>query len=151
MPNGAGASGRARGCPCRASARVDGGSRPGRGLPPLALKPDEVWTYDYLIDRTEAGQILKILIVLDEHTRERLAIRVERHLGAGKGQRDLGVVADAAGSTGVHDERQRPQFIPQALHAWLAAAAKETRTVVHRARASVGERLRGELHREVSR
>jgi hypothetical protein len=54
------------------------------GLPPRALKPHHVWTYDFLFDRTEAGQILQILIVLDEHTRESLAIRVERHLRAGE-------------------------------------------------------------------
>jgi len=38
--------------------------------------PNHVWTYDFLEDRTERGGKLRILAVLDEYTRESLAIRV---------------------------------------------------------------------------
>jgi putative transposase len=38
--------------------------------------PNHVWTYDFLEDRTERGGKLLILTVLDEYTRESLAIRV---------------------------------------------------------------------------
>jgi putative transposase len=38
--------------------------------------PNHVWTYDFVEDRTERGGKLRILVVLDEYTRESLAIRV---------------------------------------------------------------------------
>jgi putative transposase len=99
------------------------------GVPPRALKPNHVWTDDCLFDRTEAGQLLKSLIVLDEYTRESLAIRVERHLGAGEVLatwegllRPRGAPEDLRSDNG-------PEFIAPARPAWLAAAAQERRTV----------------------
>jgi putative transposase len=40
--------------------------------------PRHVWSYDIIEDRTERGGRLRILCVVDEYTRECLAIRVER-------------------------------------------------------------------------
>lgn len=37
---------------------------------------NHVWSYDFLFDTTESGQRLKIMPVLDEYTRECLALRV---------------------------------------------------------------------------
>jgi putative transposase len=102
---------------------------PSMGLPPRALEPNHVWTYDFLFDRTEAGQLLKILIVLDEYTRESLAIRVERHLGAGEVIETLEWLLMQRGAPGYLRSDNGPEFIAQALHAWLATAAQETRTV----------------------
>jgi transposase InsO family protein len=45
-----------------------------------AGKPNDVWSYDFIHDRTEYGQKLKMLTVLDEHTRECLEIRVEKRM-----------------------------------------------------------------------
>jgi hypothetical protein len=39
-----------------------------------------VWSYDIIEDRTERGGKLRILCVVDEYTRESLAIRVERSI-----------------------------------------------------------------------
>jgi putative transposase len=47
-----------------------------------AEHPDHVWALDYQFDQTEDGRILKQLNVVDEHTREALAITVERRLDA---------------------------------------------------------------------
>ena len=44
--------------------------------------PLHVWTYDILEDRTERGSRLRILTVLDEYTRESLAIWVGRSISA---------------------------------------------------------------------
>lgn len=46
--------------------------------PRQATQRHHVWTYDFLFDRTEQGQTLKILTVLDEYTRECQAIHVGR-------------------------------------------------------------------------
>ena len=45
---------------------------------PGAPTPNAVWTYDFVFDQTANGRILKLLCVLDEHTRECLAIEVHR-------------------------------------------------------------------------
>ena len=47
----------------------------------LRLRPcwrDHVWAYDFVADRTRDGRPLKMLTVVDEYTRECLAIDVER-------------------------------------------------------------------------
>ena len=124
--------------------------RPGAGLPPLALKPNQVWTYDCLFDRTEAGQILKILSVLDQRTRERLAIRVESHLGAGKVIETLEWLLMQRGAP-EYLERQRPRVHRTSVARLARRCCQGDAHGGHRARASVAERVRGELHREVSR
>lgn len=45
---------------------------------PGAPRPNGVWTYDFIHDRLANGTALKLLCVLDEHTRECLAIEVAR-------------------------------------------------------------------------
>jgi putative transposase len=44
--------------------------------------PNHVWSYDFLKARTHDGRPIKILTVIDEYTRQCLAIVVERRLGA---------------------------------------------------------------------
>jgi transposase InsO family protein len=43
-----------------------------------ALYRNHVWSYDFLMDRTEDGRQLKLLVVIDEFTRECLAAEVGR-------------------------------------------------------------------------
>ena len=45
---------------------------------PGAVTPNSVWTYDFVHDRLANGTAIKLLCVLDEHTRECLAIEVGR-------------------------------------------------------------------------
>ena len=49
-----------------------------------AERPNQVWTYDFLEDRTEDGKKLRILTVLDEYTRECLSITVDTSITADK-------------------------------------------------------------------
>jgi transposase InsO family protein len=49
----------------------------------IRLRPehkDHVWSYDFLIARTADGRAFKILTIIDEYTRECLAILVERRI-----------------------------------------------------------------------
>ena len=58
-------------------------ARKGLGRPPLrAERPDHVWTYDILEDATSDRRKLRIVTLLDEFTRECLAIEVARQLPA---------------------------------------------------------------------
>jgi transposase InsO family protein len=45
-----------------------------------AERPDHVWALDFIFDRTSNGRPLKILSVIDEYTRECLALEVGRSL-----------------------------------------------------------------------
>jgi putative transposase len=47
-----------------------------------AEHPDHVWALDYQFDQTQDGRILKLLNIVDEHTREALTIEVNRRLDA---------------------------------------------------------------------
>lgn len=47
---------------------------------PGATQANSVWSYDFVEDRTASGSRLRLLTVLDEHTRESLAIEVGRYM-----------------------------------------------------------------------
>jgi len=49
----------------------------------VRLRPayrNHVWSYDFVMDRTEDGRAFRMLTVIDEYSRECLAIRTERRL-----------------------------------------------------------------------
>ena len=52
------------------------------GLPTQAMYRHHVWTWDFIFDRTGKGSTIKMLTMLDEYTRQCLAICVERQLTA---------------------------------------------------------------------
>jgi putative transposase len=60
--------------------RLGMSSRPAARLD--AEHPDHVWALDYQFDQTTDGRILKLLNIVDEHTREALAIAVDRRIDA---------------------------------------------------------------------
>jgi hypothetical protein len=47
------------------------------------MRRNHVWSYDFVAERTEDGRALRMLVVIDEFTRECLAIEVgaELHVG----------------------------------------------------------------------
>lgn len=47
-----------------------------------AERPNHVWALDFQFDTTVDGRVLKLLHIVDEHTREALAIQVERRIDA---------------------------------------------------------------------
>lgn len=53
-------------------------AKPTAGLIPAATAPNEVWTYDFVFDRTMNGNRLKLLTLCDEFSREALAVEVAR-------------------------------------------------------------------------
>jgi transposase InsO family protein len=52
------------------------------GLPTQAAHRHHVWTWDFIFDRTENGGTLKMMTLLDECSRQFLAIQVERQITA---------------------------------------------------------------------
>jgi len=47
-----------------------------------AERPNHVWSYDFVHDRTADGRAYRILNIIDEFTREALMIRIERKLNS---------------------------------------------------------------------
>ena len=52
----------------------------GSSIRQRAERPNHVWSYDFAFDRTHDGRPLRMLTMVDEYTRECLAIDVERRL-----------------------------------------------------------------------
>ena len=52
------------------------------GLPTQATHRHHIWTWDFIFDRTDNGGTIKMMTLLDEYTRQCLAIQVERQITA---------------------------------------------------------------------
>jgi len=80
-----------------------------------AERPDHVWTWDFIHDRTTIGQPLKCFAITDEYTRECLALEVDRGITA---DRVLDVLTNLFLTRGVprHIRSDNgPEFIAKAI------------------------------------
>jgi len=84
-----------------------------------ALHPDHVWSYDFVMDQTSDGRRLKLLPVVDEFTRECLAIEVERHFTAADVVATLKYLFELRGAPRFIRSDNGPEFIADAVKAWL--------------------------------
>jgi len=95
----------------------------------IRLRPrhrNHVWSYDFVMDRTHDGKAFRMLCVIDEFTRECLAIRVERRLNA---RIVLEVLADLFLTHGPPEHIRSdngPEFIEKALRGWLGRLGVKT-------------------------
>jgi putative transposase len=96
--------------------RVGQGEQP----PPRALYPNHVWTYDFVKVRLRNGGYLRILVLLDEFTRECLGFYIARSIPASKVLSFLqGVIASRGGGPEYLRSDNGPEFIESCLNAWL--------------------------------
>ena len=94
-----------------------------------AQKPNQVWSYDFVHDRLENGTALKMLTVLDECTRECLGILVERSITAAGVIGFLEVLMLKRGQPEHVRSDNGPEFVADALKAWLAGAGIQTQYI----------------------
>ncbi len=83
------------------------------------LQKDHVWSYDFVSDRTEGGGRLRLLTVVDEYTRECLAIEVTRHF---TGRRVVEVLDELLAIRGRPEYLRSdngPEFASKAVKKWL--------------------------------
>ncbi len=109
--------------PRRRPRRRVSSSRP-RPLP--AMGPNQVWAYDFVHDACANGQKIKCLTVIDEFTRECLAIDVA---GSIRSARVIDVLARLISERGAPmflRSDNGPEFVSHAILAWLAEAKIET-------------------------
>ena len=105
--------------------------------------PDHVWSYDFVHHRTYDGRAFRMLNVLDEFTRESLAIRVRRKLSSIDVIDVLTDLFIPARHSGVHPLRQRPGVRRRGRAALDRCGGVPHR--LHRAGLTLGERLYREL------
>jgi putative transposase len=83
-------------------------------------RPNHVWAYDFVKAMTHDGRALRLLVLLDEYTRECLAICVARRLGHAEVMEVLAEVMLRRGIPEHIRSDNGPEFIAQELRNWLA-------------------------------
>ena len=84
-----------------------------------AAHKDHVWCWDFAFDRTENGTTLKWLSIIDEYTRECLALKVSRGITS---EDVLDTLAELFAMRGVPQAIRSdngPEFVAKAIQAWL--------------------------------
>lgn len=91
--------------------------------------PNHVWSYDFVFDRTEDGRPLKLLPILDEHTRECLALVVSRSITSRRVVAELDRLIAERGAPAFVRSDNGPEFVATAVKAHLAASGSEARFI----------------------
>ncbi|GDY23854.1 transposase [Verrucomicrobiota bacterium] len=94
--------------------------------PRRATRPNEVWSYDFVHDQTADGRPLKWLPVVDEFTRENLALTVERRLNGAAAIRTLAGCVAERGAPAYLRSDNGPEFIAREVQQWLARVGVAT-------------------------
>src|SRR5829696_6742795 len=98
----------------------------GSGIRLRAERPNHVWSYDFVEDRTHDGRKYRMLNVIDEFTHECLAIRVARKL---KAMDVIDVLSDLfilRGVPGHIRSDNGPEFVAKAVQKWITAVGAKT-------------------------
>jgi putative transposase len=94
-----------------------------------ATGPNQVWAYDFTHDRCANGLLLKSLSVVDEWTRECLAIEVGSSLTAVRVIAVLERLFQRYGAPQVLRSDNGPEFIARVLKVWTLMNHSETATI----------------------
>ena len=87
---------------------------------------DHVWSYDFAMDATEDGRRLKMMPIVEEYSRECLALETERSITAEDVVETLARLFAERGAPSFIRSDNGPDFIAKALKRWLAASGVET-------------------------
>ena len=91
-------------------------------------RPNHVRAYDFVEDHTHDGRF-RTLCVVDEFTREALAIRARRRLGSAQVLEVLAELMLERGVPGHIRSDNGPEFAATAVREWIAAVGAETATI----------------------
>ena len=95
----------------------------------VRLRPERanhVWSYDFVSAMTHDGRTLRLLVLIDEYTRECLAIRVARRLGS---YEVIETLADVMVWRGIPEHIRSdngPEFVAKELRKWLGKVGTGT-------------------------
>jgi len=91
-----------------------------------AERPNQVWCWDFVFDRTTAGSPLKWLSIIDEYTRECLALKVDRHITAEDVIDTLAELLAMHGAPAAIRSDNGPEFVAEAIQRWLKQIGVQT-------------------------
>ncbi len=91
-----------------------------------ACRPNHVWALDFQHDATEDGRELKFLNVVDEFTREALAIEVERTINADQTVQVLERLSKERGAPANLRADNGPELIAGVLREWCQRESTDT-------------------------
>jgi putative transposase len=95
----------------------------------IRLRPkhrNHVWSYDFVEDRTHDGRKFRMLNVIDEYSRQCLAIRVRRRFTAGHVVEVLSELMILHGTPEHIRSDQGPEFVAKAVQDWIAQIGAKT-------------------------
>ena len=98
----------------------------------VRLKPqfkDHVWSYDFVATRTHDGRPIRMLTVIDEYSRECLAIKVGRQLRSQDVLEQLGHLFIYRGLPGFIRSDNGPEFTAKVVRNWLQRLNVQTRFI----------------------
>jgi transposase InsO family protein len=95
----------------------------------MRLRPERanhVWSWNFVFDRTDDGRPIKLMVVIDEYSRQCLAIHVARRIRA---KEAIDVFADLMEIHGIPEHIRAdngPEMVAKKLRAWLARLGTKT-------------------------
>lgn len=95
----------------------------------VRLRPEHanhVWSYDFVEDRTHNGRKFRMLNVIDEFTRECLAIRIDCRLNSTSVIDVLSDLFVLRGVPGHVRSDNGPEFVARAVRDWISAVGART-------------------------
>jgi putative transposase len=87
---------------------------------------DHLWSYDFVMDRTDDGRRLKMLAIVDEYTRECLSIEAERSITARDVVKVLTKLFELRGEPAFIRSDNGPEFVAKVVKRWPEASGVET-------------------------
>lgn len=125
--------------PKRRPRRRIAGSRP-RPLPPTG--PNAVWAYDFVYGACANDQQIKCLTVIDEFTRECLAIDVAGSIRSRRVVEVLTKLVSEWGAPRILRSDNGPEFVSKRILEWIVESRTRTRTTREAPAASRAARSR---------
>jgi len=95
----------------------------------VRLRPaykDHVWSYDFVLDRTSDGRVIRLLTLIDEHSRECLSIDVGRKLSSEDVLERLTMLFSTRGVPDYIRSDNGSEFTATAVRDWLAKVGVKT-------------------------
>ena len=116
-----------------------------------ATHKNHVWSWDFVMDRTDDGRVIKILTLIDEYTKEALAVYPARRIRAND---VIDIFADVMVERGVPEyirSDNGPEMIAKVLRNWLARVGTKTAYIMPGSPWENGycERFNGKLRNEL--
>ncbi len=84
-----------------------------------ATQPRHIWSWDFIFDRTESGQTIKVFTIIDEYTRECITLDVSKRFTAEDIINRLSELFVIYGTPEYIRSDNGPEFIARAIRRWL--------------------------------